>query len=123
MARRRGKYGAKITTRHGHKFRSKWEADRCDELLLLQRAGEITNLEFRNVRKFKLCADYFCERTGKMVKAPTYQPDFEYTDNDGKRIYEDSKGKTLAINKVKRKIVESRYGVTIWFTYRNGDRK
>jgi hypothetical protein len=120
---RRNKFKAKITKRHGHKFRSRWEADRCDELLLLQRAGEISNLEFRNVRKFKLCADYYCERTGKIEKAPTYQPDFEYDDSDGKRCYEDAKGKTLAKNIRDRKIVESRHGVIIWFVYRDRGRE
>jgi len=119
---RRNKYGAKLTRIDGHLFRSRWEGELYLQLKLLERAGEISGLS-ATPPKFKLCADYFCERTGKMVKAPTYTPDFYYTDCDGKIVYIDAKGKTLAVNKVKRKIVESRHGVIVWFVYEDGRRE
>ena len=118
---RRSKYGARTVRVNGHLFRSQWERERYQQLELLQRAGEISELEFRDPPKFALCEDYHCKRTGKKVKAPTYQVDFAYT-QDGERVYEDAKGRTLAANIVKRKIAESRHGVTIWFVYSSGKR-
>jgi hypothetical protein len=37
----RSKFGNKLTLRHGIKFHSKKEADRYDQLLLLEKNGEV----------------------------------------------------------------------------------
>lgn len=73
----------------GHKHASKREAARCDELHLLQRAGEIINLSVEH--QFWFVID------GKQVKHPNgrrvgYKTDFAYTIPKGLRdVAEDVK--------------------------------
>lgn len=82
------KYGAKPTVcQHGHKHASKREAKRCVQLHLLQRAGEIENLEVE--------PQYWFVINGNQVKHPNgrragYKPDFGYTER-GQDIVEDIK--------------------------------
>lgn len=75
------KYGAVRTYSElcGRFFASKAEARRGEELALLERAGEISNLEYQPV--FKL------------FDRPkiTYTADFRYTEN-GREVVEDVKG-------------------------------
>ncbi len=118
----RSKWGAKLTTVDGHLFRSKWEAARYRELQLLEREGGISELSFKPPR-FSLHDPYTNKRTGKRVKSSYYTPDFVYKDKDGAVVLEDAKGYTRAESKLKRKIVESRYGVIIWFVYDDGRRE
>lgn len=86
--RPRHKYGAKATTcNSGHKHPSKREAARCDVLHLLQRAGEITDLEVEPMFYFVI--------DGVQVKHPNgrrlgFKPDWAYTEA-GNRIAEDLK--------------------------------
>ena len=119
---RRNKWNAKPTWRDGHYFHSLWEADRYTQLKYLQMAGEISDLEWKKVPTFSLHDPYKCKRTGKLVKSSTYQPDFTYIEN-GERVWEDAKGSNRRESNLKRKIVESRHDVIIWFVYRDGSRK
>ena len=116
---RRGKYGARQVRVAGHLFRSQWERDRYQQLELLQAAGEISELSY-DPPKFTLHDAYTCRRTGKRVKASTYEPDFFYLDKRGAPVYEDAKGTKRRESVLKRKIVEARHGVVIWFSYRDG---
>lgn len=84
----RNKYGARKTVVGDIKFDSKKEANRWMELQLLERAGEISNLE-RQV-KIYLLGQYrpLYTRTGRKMKI-TF--DFAYIE-EGVQVYEDAKG-------------------------------
>lgn len=84
----KNKYRAKKTTIGGIKFDSGKEAKRWTELQILERAGQISNLE-RQV-KIYLMGQYrpLYTRTGRKMKI-TF--DFSYIE-DGVQIFEDSKG-------------------------------
>lgn len=75
--RRQHKYRAKQTILNGHKFPSKKEAERYQQLLLLARAGQITELEIQP--RFELVAGI------------SYVADFRYKEGD-KVVIEDTKG-------------------------------
>jgi Protein of unknown function (DUF1064) len=78
LPRKKHKYGAKPVRAQGKYFRSTAEYRRWIELQILERAGEITDLEFQP--SFKL--------TDAKI---SYQADSGYLEN-GKRIIEDHKG-------------------------------
>jgi hypothetical protein len=84
----RNKYGAKKTVVGDIKFDSKKEANRWMELQLLERGGEISNLQ-RQV-KVELIGQNrpLYTRTGRKMKL-TF--DFSYID-DGVQVFEDAKG-------------------------------
>jgi len=97
------KYGNKRTEVDGFTFDSKAEAARWQQLTLLQRAGEIRNLQ-RQV-------SYPIVVNG--VKVCTYCADFVYEDARGNRITEDTKGvKTPAYN-LKKKLMKAVHGIDI----------
>ena len=103
MAQKR-KFGNKKVILDGIEFDSRKEARRYSELLLLQRAGEIRDLELQ--REFELIPAQYetVERygkTGKRLKdgkrcieqAVKYKADFSYTDTaTGRLVVEDVKG-------------------------------
>ena len=99
MRRRRSKYGAIRVEYDGHKFDSKLEAARYKQLKLMEKAGQLTNLELQP--KFP------CEVNGK--KICTYISDFRYTLKNGKEVVEDVKGVETAVFKLKKKLVEALY--------------
>jgi hypothetical protein len=116
----RNKFNARKTHYNGHTFASGGECNRYRELELLQYTGAISDLQ-HPVGAFTLHDPYISPRTGKRVAPATYRPDFSYTVN-GETIYEDYKGAKTASSILKRKIVEARHGVTIWFVYSDGSR-
>lgn len=117
------KYSNKKTTVDGIEFDSKKEADRYCELLFLQRAGLISNLELQ--KKFELIPaqyEYF-ERYGKkgqrlkdgkkcVENSITYVADFVYTEN-GKTVVEDTKGMKTKEYIIKRKLMLYIHGIRI----------
>jgi hypothetical protein len=84
----RNKYHARKTTVNGIEFDSMAESRRYQELLLLQRAGEISGLELQP--RFIL-QPTFRDSQGRTHRAIAYIADFEYVEN-GRRIVEDVKG-------------------------------
>ena len=99
------KYGnRKVTTADGKTFDSAKEANRYCELLILQRAGEIRDLETQ--KEFELIPAQYetfprYGKTGKRLKdgkrcieqAVKYKADFAYIDNaTGRLVVEDTKG-------------------------------
>lgn len=84
---RRSKFGNKVTTAHGRKFHSKREAARHGELLLLNRAQELRDLE---------CQVPFALNAPNGEPVGHYIADFTYWEKDpagGWRfVVEDSKG-------------------------------
>ena len=105
------KYNNKKITVNGQVFDSKKEANRYQELLLLEKAGVIKNLS-RQV-KFVLIPSQRDEATGKVIEREcSYRADFEYTE-DGKTIVEDVKGFRTKEYIIKRKLLLWLYGTKI----------
>lgn len=117
------KYKAIKTCVNGIEFDSRKEARRYQELLLLQRAGVILNLE-RQVKFVLIPAQYeFYERYGKkgqelkpgkrlLEKECAYVADFVYV-QDGKKIVEDTKGVKTKDYIIKRKLMLYTHGIRI----------
>jgi hypothetical protein len=91
----------------GERFDSKKEARRYCDLVLLQRAGEIRNLQ----RQVPLVIDVNGQRVCE------YRADFEYDERqpDGSwaRVTEDVKGVRTALYGLKAKLVKAVHGITI----------
>nr|DAI43400.1 MAG TPA: Endonuclease [Caudoviricetes sp.] len=85
-------------------FDSKREGNRYKELKLLERAGEIKNLELQP--RF-LLQDSF-KKNGRTFRKIEYVADFKYIEN-GKTIVEDVKGIQTDVFKLKHKIFEKVY--------------
>ena len=100
------KYHNHPVTVDGIRFDSQKEADRWQELLLMQRAGEITGL----VRQVRI---EIIPKT-KLYRAVSYVADFVYFDKKtGKTVYEDCKGYRTKEYLLKRKILYWRHGIEI----------
>lgn len=120
------KYGnKKITAGNGQVFDSKKEYRRYCELTLLERAGEITNLQ-RQVHYLLIpeqrapSTEVYKRgpRTGQPKPGPVlerkvvYIADFVYQEN-GETVVEDTKGIKTKEYIVKRKLLLYRYGIRI----------
>lgn len=99
------KYGAKRTDcRRGHSHPSRKEANRCNELCLLEAGGEIEGLEFQPEFKLEINNELICK----------YRADFSYVDaRTGKEVIEDVKGQRLPIYILKRKLMRALLGIHI----------
>ena len=89
----------------GRLFDSKAEAARWQELSLLERAGEITELE-RQV-EYELIPKQKGERSAK------YIADFRYVDHEGKVVVEDTKGVKTPVWIIKRKLMLRVHGIRV----------
>lgn len=98
------KYRNKKVIVDGKEFDSKKEGNRYKELILLERAGEISNLELQP--RF-LLQDSF-KKNGRTFRKIEYVADFKYIEN-GKTIVEDVKGMQTDVFKLKHKIFEKVY--------------
>ena len=104
------KYGNRKTVVDGITFDSKKEATRFAELKLLQRAGEIFDLQ-RQV-PFTLIPKQV--RDGKTIERPcVYKADFVYKDKTGTEIVEDTKGMKTKEYIIKRKLMLWQFGIMI----------
>lgn len=106
------KYNSKKTVVDGQTFDSKKEANRYQELLLLEKAGVIKNLS-RQV-KFVLIPSQRDEN-GKVVEREcSYKADFTYEEEGGiKTVVEDVKGYRTKDYIIKRKLLLYQYGIRI----------
>lgn len=105
----RSKYGSKKVTIDGITYDSRKEANRHSELLLLQRAGRISDLHTQV--KFELLPSQRVD--GKVVERPvTYIADFVYQ-QDGKTVVEDTKGFKTKDYILKRKMMLYFHGIRI----------
>lgn len=96
------KYGAKKTTIDGKTFDSIKEANRYTSLLLLQRAGVISDLQTQ-VKYVLIPTQRDAE--GKLLeKECSYKADFVYK-RDGQLIVEDTKGFKTPEYNIKRKLM------------------
>ena len=104
------KYGNRKTVVDGITFDSKKEATRYAELKLLQRAGEIFDLQ-RQV-PFTLIPKQ--TRDGKVIERPcVYKADFVYKDKDGTEVVEDTKGMRTKEYVIKRKLMLWQFGIVV----------
>jgi len=99
----RSKYRAVRVNVDGIVFHSKREANRYCELKLLEKSGEIGQLEMQ------------CRYALKVVgqKIGSYVADFTYWDKDGNFHCEDVKGFRTPLYRWKKKHFEAQYGITI----------
>lgn len=104
------KYHNKAIMYNGMKFDSIKECNRYCELVLLQRAGKISDLQ-RQV-KFQLFKGDKNEETGERMWPATYIADFVYTEN-GRKVVEDCKGFRTDDYKLKRKWMREKYGIWV----------
>lgn len=117
------KYGSQKTFFNGIWFDSAREADRYSELLLLQKAGKISDLRLQ-VKYVLIPAQYeVYERYGKngkrlkdgkrcIEKECAYIADFVYKE-DGKDVVEDVKGVRTKEYLIKRKLMMWMHGIRI----------
>lgn len=98
------KYKNKKTQVDMYVFDSAKEAKRYIELKLLERAGEISNLELQP--RFLLQESF--KKNGKTYRKIDYVADFKYIEK-GKTIVEDVKGLQTDVFKIKHKLFEKRY--------------
>ena len=109
---RRSKYGAQKTEYDGIVFDSKREALRWRELTLLQRAGEIADLQ-RQV-KYILVPAQVDENGNVAERAVSYVADFVYRDaHSGEKVVEDAKGMRTRDYIIKRKLMRYVHGIEI----------
>lgn len=96
------KYGARKVTVDGQLFHSGGEAERWQELKLLERAGVISGLK-RQV-PFTI--------THNGVYVTTYIADYEYEEN-GAKVVEDFKGHATEVYRLKKLLMKAFYGIEI----------
>ena len=107
----KSKYHNKKVMIDGIKFDSKKEANRYQELKLMQRAGIISDLQ-RQVKYVLIPSQKGDD--GRVVERPcTYIADFVYVDENGKKVVEDTKGYRTSDYKIKRKLMLYIHGVKI----------
>ena len=108
------KFFAKKITVNGERFDSQAEARRWRELIWLQRAGMIKDLQ-RQVRYILIPAQYD-ENHHLEEYSATYVADFVYCEN-GKLVVEDvkgyQKGAAYSLFVLKRKLMLEKYGIHV----------
>lgn len=106
--KKRPKYGNKKVKRHGRTFDSIKEADRYDELLMMEQAGLVSDIECQP--KYPLLG-----QDGTVVAR--YYADFAYHDNEeGRIVVEDVKSditKKDRTYRLKKKLWEAQYGMPL----------
>ena len=114
------KYNSRKVTVDGIEFDSKKEARRFCELRLLEKAGQITDLE-RQVKFVLIPAQYEPDTIGKrggvkrgklIERECCYVADFVYTEN-GKKVVEETKGFKTKDFIIKRKLMLYMHGIRL----------
>lgn len=104
------KYHSRKVTVNGIEFDSHREARRYQELQLLLRAGEISQLQMQ--KKYTLIPSQK-KPSGGTERAVTYTADFVYKDNTGREIVEDSKGMKTQQYIIRRKLMLYVHGIEV----------
>jgi len=108
------KYGAKARTVDGIRFDSTREAQRYEDLRILERAGLVADLEIHP--RFPI--DVFALRgeLGTPIRCGVYTADFKYRETDtGAIVIEDVKShptRTTAY-RLRKRLIEAIHGITI----------
>ena len=98
------KYHAKKETIDGITFASKKEAQRYRELKLMERAGAIRGLQLQ--------VPFDLVKKSKYGRAIRYIADFVYWEDD-KMVVEDTKGVRLPVYKLKARLMQELFDITI----------
>lgn len=105
------KYGNRKVKFGGLTFDSELEFARYQQLKLLERAGQITDLELQP--RFELIPKQRRD-DGKPERACEYVADFRYTDTaTGQTVIEDAKGMRTRDYIVKRKLMLQVHGISV----------
>ncbi len=102
------KYHAEKVTIDGIPFDSKKEGARYQQLKMLERAGQISNLTLQKVFELSPAAIIH----GRKKPPLRYIADFVYVEK-GQPVVEDCKGFRDAVYKIKRHLVKNVYGLDI----------
>ena len=125
MMRRRKYYNVKTKTSDGIVFDSAKEARRWEQLLLLQRAGKITELQrqvayelipaqYETYPRFSKKGERLKDGQRLLERKVEYVADFVYTDTDrGELVVEDTKGVKTKDYIIKRKLLLLIHGIRI----------
>ncbi len=108
-APKRHKYNAKPCEVNGIKYRSQKEMRRHQELLLMEKAGEITDLK-REV-PFILAPSVVIN--GKKVRELRYFVDFTYFNRNGELKCEDTKGMKTRVYMIKRHLMRHIWDIEV----------
>lgn len=110
--KKRPKYNNQQDLRGEIHFDSHKEARRYDELLLMLRAGKISDLRLQP--QFTLQESYKTE-TGERIRAVRYTADFSYKNAAGELVVEDVKSGPTRTKEYLRnkKMIRSKYGIDI----------
>ena len=117
----RSKYGNHRVFRNGQRFDSEHEADRFFQLSMMQRAGQITDLQ-RQVPFELIPTQREPDTVGKrggiklgkcIEKSCVYYADFVYKDRNGNTVVEDAKGMKTEAYKIKKKLMLYKHGIRI----------
>lgn len=105
------KYGNCKVVLDGKKFDSKKEAQRYQELIMLQRSGHIYELECQ--KRFELIPKQ-TDSEGKCIERKCeYIADFAYKTQSGETVVEDAKGFRTPEYIIKRKLMLYVHGIRI----------
>lgn len=107
---RRHKYGAKKTEIDGVRFDSRAEARRWQALQMLERAGEISNLERQVV--YELAPKIKYDGAARATPALRMVADFRYRAGD-RVVVEDCKGVLTEGARIKRHLMKAVHGITV----------
>lgn len=105
------KYSNTPTQIGNEKYRSKKEANRHQELLLLQRVGRITGLT-REV-PFVLAPKVHIKGESRARPAVRYMADFVYSTPDGATVVEDAKGIRTTAYRLKKHLMATVHNIHI----------
>ena len=115
------KYHSQKVVADGEVFDSRKECRRWQELKLLEKAGEITDL--RRQVPFELLPDQRepdrigprgGRKRGRIIERKTvYIADFVYKDRSGRQVVEDCKGMRTKDYIIKRKLMLYKFGIRI----------
>lgn len=102
----RNKYNNTKTIYNGHKYDSKREAEKAQELDLMKQAGEV--IDWTPHPRYLLIPRYR-NKDGKIVRPICYIPDFWVKYPDGSEVVIDIKGFQTPEFKLKKKMFDYRY--------------
>ena len=114
-ARKPAKYFNKKVHWEGMTFDSIREFERFQELRIMEKAGEISDLKIQPKFPLKIGDKDIRIRSDRYPngRRVSYYGDFAYTDSNGETVVEDVKGQDTPVSRLKRAIVESQYGVAV----------
>jgi hypothetical protein len=97
------KYKNRKVELDGYTFDSQAEANRYAELKLLERAGKVTHIILQPQFDFYVGLELMFR----------YFADFSYLNEHDNKIIEDVKGPRTPVYRLKKKLIEARYGIKI----------